>query len=77
MLVPKSVREVSYASCFGWFVRVEGCLSCEEDGQKTELGVERDSGQSSHVVLCQACEVLESAEDSLYRDAFPVGSPSS
>jgi hypothetical protein len=29
MRVPKLVCEVPYASCFGWFVSVYGCLSCE------------------------------------------------
>jgi hypothetical protein len=51
MRVPKLVCEVSYASCFAWFVSVGCGLGCEEHDQQAKLSVERDFGQSSQVVL--------------------------
>jgi hypothetical protein len=67
MPVPKLVCEVSDASGFAWPACVEGGLRCEEHDEEAELSVERYFGQSAQVVLGQACQVLEPAEDSFAR----------
>lgn len=74
MRVPKLVREVSDASWLAWFASVDCSLSCKQHDEQAELGVESYLGQSSQVVLGQACEILESAEHSFDCNAFPIGS---
>lgn len=51
MAVPKLVCEVSDASGFAWFVRVDGGLGSEKHDEQAELRVERYFSQSSQVVL--------------------------